>query len=62
MKDENDFIEVCDAIYKLKNPTTEMDTPSSVYESLEDYKFDWIQSQSYTTETLFEYLKRKLGI
>ena len=35
MKDENDLIEVGDAIYRLANPSTNMDTPSSVYERLE---------------------------
>jgi hypothetical protein len=62
MKDENDLIEVGDAIYKLANPDTNMDTPSSVYEKLEVDQKKWIESMRCLEETFYEYCKRKLGI
>ena len=39
-----DVIEVSEALYYEKNPDTKMDVPSSVYETVEKWRHQWLNS------------------
>ena len=46
MKNKNDVIEVGNQLYKEKNPGSTKEPPSFVYEIVEKWKDQWIQSGS----------------
>lgn len=41
-----DYIEVAEELYYLKNPTSTMDVPSSVYKTVEKWYSEWLTAET----------------
>ena len=52
---QNDVIEVAEALYKEKNPNSNMNIPSFAYETVEKWKNEWVVSRS--SLSLYEWIK-----
>jgi hypothetical protein len=48
-----DWIEVAERLYRLKNPQSKMDCPSYVYEIVEKWRREWYQAD--TQLSLFDW-------
>ena len=55
MTNKNDTIQVAEQLYREKNPNSNMDTPSMVYEIVEKWKSEWNNSGSDLT--LYDWIK-----
>lgn len=54
MKNEKeDWMDIAKKLYYHMNPNTKMDVPSSVYETVEKWRNEWLETK--TDLTLFEY-------
>ena len=54
--DSNDVIQVAEKLYYEKNPNTKMDVPSFAYELVEEWRHEWLQSNSVMS--LYEWIKQ----
>ena len=43
IQEENDFLKVAERLYYEQNPTTKMDVPSSVYETVKKWQLEWFK-------------------
>ena len=56
----NDVIEVAEKLYREANPTGNMDTPSSIYEKIE--QLDRVRISVESELNLYDWCKLKLNI
>ena len=57
---KNDTIEISEKLYYEMNPNTKMDVPSFAYETTENWKKEWLNSQSKLT--LYDWIKENKKI
>lgn len=55
MDNNNNLIIVAERLYREKNPESKMDVPSFVYETVEKWRIEWLQSNQDIS--LYEWIK-----
>lgn len=54
--DNNNLVQVAEKLYREKNPESKMDVPSFVYETVEHWRIEWLQSNQDIS--LYEWIKQ----